>query len=148
LETIAEWSKIYPDRIVIVAGRGEAFREYVIRNELRSVYNEIRIPNLYLGDESLMSWYVNDYVRFRYKSESDTSKVKRSSELLHGLKELIKKHSFTRNFLYPGSLGNFALDNVRYSNQDEQRLEALMFQTLIERNRKTHNRPGKGDTEL
>jgi len=142
LNSIKQYSIANPKRVIVVAGRGEAFRDYFVQNELRSV-QEIRLPTLYVADDPMLTWYVDDYVA--YKSGSSTPDPARRSELLNALRGLIKGHPFTRHFMYPGALGNFAIENVRYSDQNDRRLEALMFQTLIDRNKRTHNRPAKDD---
>lgn len=142
LKLVAKWTAEHPTQVVIVAGRGEAFRGYLVETDYRAV-QEIRIPSLYLGDEGLLKWYMGDYVA--YKSRVAIPPSEELAQLDVGLRQLTAAHPFTTQYLYPAALANFAFEHVRYAKEDSHRLEALMFQTLIARNQRTHNRPSKQD---
>lgn len=134
-----------PQQLIVVAGRGEGFRDFLVKNDLRSS-RAIRLPNIYVGEEPLLSWFVGDYIRYKKGATGMPVNPDDTRELVKGLGRLGEHHPFTRHFLYPGSLGNFAIDNIGYSDLDGHRLEALMFQDLLVRNRETHNRPILADT--
>ena len=146
LMKIHDYATSHPEKVVIVAGRGEAFRDYFVANNLREV-PECAIPKMYVGNEPYMTWFINENVYYRLRDSNPSIGTLESAvaELRENLASFLNAHPFARHYLYPGALGNFAVDNVRYSNEEPERLEALMFQTLIDRNKGTHNRPVKDD---
>jgi hypothetical protein len=144
LKSIKQYSDSHPGTIVVVAGRGEAFRDYLVQNGIAQL-QVIPVPNLYVGNNALLEWYVAEYVAF--KARSDIPDATKSAKLFIGLRNLLQRHPFTRSFLYPGVLGNFAVENGSYSEANGHRLEALVFHSLIERNRTTHNRPAQDNDQ-
>jgi len=137
-----------PEKNVVLAGRGEAFRRYFEQERYsRANFEAIHIEPLYVGEEPLLSWYVWQALRHNHVEEKLVGPPPSESaaqSMVDKLTQLWKTKPELRHFMLTLTPANFLMRHIEEKYRHDSLAELLFFR-IAERNKERHYRPVSED---
>jgi hypothetical protein len=153
LSLARNYIKENPQKNIIFFGRGEGFRNYIDKYEDAAFLYAIYLQPIYLNTPELTRWYIAQQLTYAYRKENPNYSPnleeleKETERKVSQLENRIQKNPALRSYLQTAYPANMLLKNLRYDD-DINKLNELLFSDLIDRNRKTHNRPSNKNPEV
>lgn len=127
---------------IIISGRGEGFRGFIIQDRVPKKFKHFNLNYHYLNDDEILYWYIANYLK--YKNGFVTQPKDAVDKTFDKIKSATLKYPHLKEFLVTAEFANFTIDNILdHSDAIENNYDfrKLLFDRLIQRNKRTHNRP-------
>lgn len=131
-------------RNIVLSGRGEAFREFFVKDENNQLkFIPVYVKPLDVYHEPLLSWHAADWQWWENGRRGDAPGDRVVQANVDGVRELMRRHSDVRNFMFTLYPANLVYDHIGYHEQGD--LIGLLFDELVRRNARRHYRPASSN---